>query len=67
MEGDKKRVKEQDRTAEEKTSPARILEYEFFVHEGEGETEKALPEDRNAKTVKRRQGHRNKSSIFFLD
>lgn len=67
MEGDKKRVKEQDRIAEEKTSPTQILEYEFFVDEGEGETKKALPEDRSAKMVKRRQGYRNKSSIFFLD
>ena len=67
MEGDRKRVKEQDRTAEEKANPPRILEYEFFVYAGEGETEKALPEDRNAEVIKRKKGYRNKSSIFFLD
>jgi hypothetical protein len=67
MAGDRKRVKEQDRTEEDKTNPRRILEYEFFVHEAEGETEKALPEDRNAKVVKGKQVYRNKSSIFFLD
>jgi hypothetical protein len=67
MEGDKKRVKEQDRITEEKTSPTRVLEYEFFIHEGEEETDRAVPEDRKAKAVKKRQGYRNKSSIFFLD
>lgn len=67
MAGDRKRVKEQDRTEEGKTTPPRTLEYEFFVHAGEGETKQELPEGRNAKPVKRRQGNRNKSSIFSLD
>jgi hypothetical protein len=67
MEGDKKQVKEQERIAEDKTSPTQILEYEFFVDEGERDINKALPEDRSAKEVKRREGCRNKSSIFFLD
>jgi hypothetical protein len=67
MEGDKKQVKEQERIAEDKTSPTQILEYEFFVDEGERGTMKALPEDRNAKRVNRRVDCRNKSSIFFLD
>lgn len=67
MEGDKKRVKEPDRIEEAKTNPQRIQEYEFFVNEGEGETEEALPEDRHAKVIKRRKGDRNKSRTFFLD
>lgn len=67
MEEDKKQVKEQERIPEEKTSPTQIQEYEFFVDDGEGDTKKALPEDRSAKRVKRREGCRNKSSIFFLD
>ena len=67
MEGDKKRVKEPESIEGEKTNPQRIHEYEFFVHEGEGETEEVLPEDRNAKVIKGKNGDRNKSRIFFLD
>jgi hypothetical protein len=51
MEGDKKQVKELDRIEEAKTNPQRIQEYDFFVNEGEGETEEALPDDRCAKAI----------------
>jgi len=65
MEGDKKHFKEPECPEGEKTNPPPIHEYEFFVHGSEGKTEAVLPEYRNAKGIKGKNGEQNKSRIFF--